>query len=467
MLEKPQLVQSKFIFPYSRSPSVRPSIWTHPCALNLKLHSRSDDAVLARRRYGRRGLRAVLNPNVALRRDGSFAGRFGPRSLTSRERIAVFGFTAAFLLLLRYIQIWPRTVLRRCALALLCLGPWLCARRVRAHAKLHRPHEVLPLKESCLAKLRDITVHYLRRANSQARRVACCFHGAGASSLSWEPSLECLEKQLDAEVIAFDAPGFGLTERPPLPLKKQSLDVSPYSCSSSGQLGLALARIYDRSFLDSRAESCDMVFLGHSLGTISASLAVLSLPPELQGRTLLVLEGAAFSPDSGSSSPGQALPAPPRLSPPTLKLLKVMLPWILRRVVYNPGFWKKGLQQASAGKKVEEELVKHYRWPSLVEGWDLGLTNWVLTRVHGSLEEQGLCSLLADARKTSGLRILLVHGEDDPVIPVSNAVNLAKALDAPLVRLSGGHTPHELIPQEFSKVVGEFLSGKTSESKLS
>jgi len=137
----------------------------------------------------------------------------------------------------------------------------------------------------------------------------------------------------------------------------------------------------------------------------------------------------------------------------------MVLPWLLRRLVYSRRFWEKGLAAAGGA---DAQLVMHYRWPSIVEGWDKGMARFVASRLHGQPEEAGIIERLNEAARSNGLGILLVHGEEDSIVPVENSARLAETLNAKLVRLTNcGHVPHEQDPVAFAATVGCFV-GETS-----
>uniref|UniRef100_A0A7S4Q291 AB hydrolase-1 domain-containing protein n=1 Tax=Alexandrium monilatum TaxID=311494 RepID=A0A7S4Q291_9DINO len=415
-------------------PALLPAALAHPPAVQL--------------RRGPGKARAV-GADLAVRQDGTVAGRFGYRSLTGLEWVSIGGLTLLAVAACWRLRTWPSARWKQ-AVALVALLATFTAgvRQARCRPELKPPREVLPLKASCLALASGVTVHYLRRRRERAPRLAVCFHGFGASALSWERGWVSLGKKLNAEVLAFDAPGFGLTERPPLPLKNEALDSSPYRCGTSAEIARALVRIHGRQKPD--PGGCDLVLLGHSLGAISASLTALALPPGEQARTSLVLESPAiFAPAAGGRKAGPA-PGPPRLSPPAWRLWPIvaLLPWVLRRLVYRRRFWERGLGLAGGA---DERLLTHYRWPSLVQNWDKGLARFVATRLHGELEEADIVERLATARRDNGLRVLLVHGEGDSIVPVSNSERLAEALGAKLVRVPDcGHVAHEQAPEAFA-----------------
>jgi len=391
------------------------------------------------------------DPELAVRVDGLVVGRFGPRQLTYKERGVALCLSVIGMLSIRCYATSPRSFLGQALIGLTVLSlVFLTTRFLLCAPRLHRAHDVLPMHESCIEKLCGLNVHYLRRKQSNPQRAVVCFHGFGASGLSWVRGWESLGNMLASQVLAFDAPGFGLTERPPLPLTESSLSASPYSCMSSAKIGLALSKLHKPKTVD--ADSCNLVILGHSMGAIGASLMALELPAEEKSSTVLVLESPAFSAVANEG------PKPPQLSPPAWRLRPVvaLLPWILRRLVYRRRFWEKGLQAAGV---VGKEAVMQYRWPSLVKSWDHGLTRFVATRLHGKPEETDLSNRLCNACREHNLKILIVHGAADRVIPASNSRTLAEAVGATLsVMPECGHVAHEELPVEFAKAVGAFIA---------
>jgi len=188
------------------------------------------------------------------------------------------------------------------------------------------------------------------------------------------------------------------------------------------------------------------------MGAVSASLAALALAPAARARALLVLESPAiFAPGPDGCLP----PGPPRLAAWSLKPVLALLPFFLRQAVYNRRFWERGLGLAGG---CDAESVMMYRWPSLVQDWDRGLARFVATRLHGAPEEAGLVGRLKVAVAEDGLRVVVVHGEADRIVPVGNSQRLAKALGAELVRLPGvGHTAHEEDAPGFAQAVAGAL----------
>mmetsp|Transcript_64612 Transcript_64612/g.120299 ORF Transcript_64612/g.120299 Transcript_64612/m.120299 type:complete len:377 (-) Transcript_64612:37-1167(-) len=310
--------------------------------------------------------------------------------------------------------------------------------------ELLNPKDILPRNGSSIRSLAGLDVHCVaaRPRQSDGKRLACCFHGFGASSLSWAPAIQTLANDLDAEVVAFDQPGFGLTERPDLEINESALATSAYKCERGASIALSLLGAY--------RTSKKPIFIAHSLGAIGASLAALQLVEHGQPDVTLVLVGPAFSVD-GAVSPL------PRCSLWRLRVLSWVLPPILRQIVYRRRFWERGLASANNGEVPNWRVVMDYRWPCLAQGWDQGLTNFVMTRLHGTLEEEGLAVRLQAACQKHGLRVLVVSGADDAIAPNSNSQALAAAIGAEYAEMPGGHMPHEGSPSMFANIVRSFV----------
>jgi len=73
----------------------------------------------------------------------------------------------------------------------------------------------------------------------------------------------------------------------------------------------------------------------------------------------------------------------------------------------------------------------------------------------------GAEKLLEEASaKLAGKPALVVRGENDTIAPPSAAHGVARRLGARLVEIPGaGHVAHRDKPEEFKKILGEFLSG--------
>mmetsp|Transcript_4384 Transcript_4384/g.12656 ORF Transcript_4384/g.12656 Transcript_4384/m.12656 type:complete len:464 (+) Transcript_4384:335-1726(+) len=148
----------------------------------------------------------------------------------------------------------------------------------------------------------------------------------------------------------------------------------------------------------------------------------------------------------------------------------------LRGSVRNRRFWESGLSRAWYRKDgVTPEVVDAYRLPQLVRGWEGGMVAFLRARVtagqpfgarlaaayHGR-EHMTQVEQLLDAVTQHGIKVLIVHGEGDALVPAANSRRLAAILPgATLCVLPRcGHNPQEELPNEFVKVVTEFVESE-------
>jgi pimeloyl-ACP methyl ester carboxylesterase len=167
----------------------------------------------------------------------------------------------------------------------------------------------------------------------------------------------------------------------------------------------------------------------------------------------------------------------------------------LRKIVRSATFWRRGLSKA-VGRKcapvffTEMSWADGYRRPSCVKGWDDGMVRVVLAAATAGVndvwaaesakvaaamrkESPATCDALEDmstdaaatldALRCSGARVLIVHGDEDAIVPLENSRRLAQALeggdaDVRLVVMRGcGHMPHEEDPDVFVEAVKSFV----------
>eukprot|EP00434_Breviolum_minutum_P011884 symbB.v1.2.010485.t1/scaffold674.1/size176181/2 len=241
------------------------------------------------------------------------------------------------------------------------------------------------------------------------------------------------------------------------------------------------------------AEHCignKIVILGHSMGAITA--AALAVNKARSGcKVTLVLESPAFlsKPSSSlkSSKIGMAKGLLLRLQ---RRILRVVLQ--VPGFTYSRLFWQRGLAMATRelDKEGAERQVLRYRWPSLSENWALGLANFVTARLI-TMEDvdrdgvdfhpgPGLTLMVVDlasmvqfhqdalvlhelieASLENHLRVLIITGDQDRVVPVARSKFLQKLLQCDLQIMEGcGHIAHEEDPVTFADhVARSFASG--------
>lgn len=360
-----------------------------------------------------------------------------------------------------------------------------------------------------------VRVHYKLRRPSRPgppRFIVTCCHGFGANAWSWEKAtLAQLATALDATVVAHDSPGFGLTSRPTnlgwyvptanAAIARRMLDVAARAHQSLDELTRG-GRAKDRP-------GFRRVVVGHSMGGVAAVLAAGAGDVDdvvLVAPALVPPRGDARTTTPGESSPAAALMgAFGRFLTATLAhAFAPFLKVVLRVFVRSASFWRRGLAKAvgraSAQKLLFEDLAwaDGYRRPSCVRGWDDGMARVVVAACTGGVndvwanerkrvarafkgadgvdsgvdsgadgdERSGATDAAAtlDALRASGARVLIVHGDEDSIVPLSNSRRLADALPgSTLAVMRGcGHMPHEEDPDAFVDLVKSFVESPVS-----
>ena len=162
-------------------------------------------------------------------------------------------------------------------------------------------------------------------------------------------------------------------------------------------------------------------------------------------------------------------------------LTSPLVKFAVRKLVRSASFWRDGLSKAvgraaAAATRVDAAWADGYRRPSAVRGWDVGMVRVVLSAATGGAG--GLAALFADAADAeankpeniiaalagSGARVLIVHGDEDAIVPIGNSARLREMIPgARLAVMEGvGHMPHEEAPERFIAEVAQFVrAGQT------
>jgi len=439
---------------------------------------------------GRRGVRASASASAASTEayDLDFVAK-----PSLEERVASVGIgvavASAYVAMRASTGAAPLTPLGRVVAAVLGLLGAVVARACfveRRYADALVSHKVAADDaDSEFVRVDGIDVHFKRAkatvSGGECRRVVECVHGFGANLTSWtvSDSMAKLSRALEADVLAHDSCGFGLTER--------SVDVSRYTRASDARTCCAVLREGDPEGTKSR------VLVGHSLGAVSAALAcalekidhvVLVAPAIIQ---------AGYKPKTSKdahASRGRRVPMVFRLAFAffaaafstsawcLISLYKPFLEFLLHQLVRSKGFWNKGLRAAIDASKrdsMPEGWIDGYRKPSVVKNWDSGMFRLVLAGAAAANSPREIfADAFARARATStsaideedairalaesDARVLIVHGENDVIVPASNSRKLAETLGAELKIIPAcGHMPQEERCDEFVRVVRDFI----------
>ncbi len=254
---------------------------------------------------------------------------------------------------------------------------------------------------------------HLRDTGPRDAPAVILLHGFGSSLQTWDAWAGVLQAHF--RVIAFDLPGFGLTGADPSGDYSDARTVAVLGLMMDA-LGLARASL-----------------IGNSLGgKIAWNFAALH--PERVNRLVLV------SPD-GFASPGFEYDRTPEV-PAMMRLLPYVLPTPMVRMTLAPAY--------ADSSKLTPALLARYRDMMLAPGVRAAMLAR-MAQVRLTPPEPALRRITAPT--------LLLWGERDAMIPVSNAADYLRALPhARLVALPGlGHVPQEEAPEESLAPVEAFL----------
>ena len=304
-----------------------------------------------------------------------------------------------------------RVVIGLLALALVLVGvaAWLYAPD-RQRAGLEAAYAQPP---SRFVDVLGLRVH-VRVTGPAGAPAVVLLHGFGSSLQTWDAWAAALEA--DRRVIRYDLPGFGLT------------GAEPSGDYSDARSVAVLLELMDRLGV-ARAS-----LVGNSMGGRYAWLAA-ALHPERVERLVLV------SPD-GFASPGREYGAKPEV-PAMMRVLPYVLPAPLLRASLRPAYADPAV--------LTEPLFVRYRDMMLAPG----VRRAIVDRMGQDVRVDPVPLLRRIVAPT-----LLLWGEQDAMIPVSNALDYERAIPGARVeRLPGvGHVPQEEAPGSVA-LVRAFLAG--------
>ena len=245
--------------------------------------------------------------------------------------------------------------------------------------------------------------------------VVLLLHGFGASLQAWDDWAPALEKNL--RVLRIDIPGFGLSGPAVNQDYSDAADVARV-IAVMDQLGVQ-----------------QVIVAGHSMGGRIAWNLAAAHPERVSKLVLLSPDG--FPDPNAKSDKTYEVPA-------LLGLLPYSLPqWALRMGGVAPAF--------ADERKLTPQMMQRYHDMMLAPGVRTAL----LDRMRQTRNSDPVVRLQSIKAPT-----LLLWGEKDAFIPVSNAQDYLKAMpQATLVTLPGvGHVLHEEAPQASVQAVLDFLS---------
>lgn len=245
-------------------------------------------------------------------------------------------------------------------------------------------------------------------------------HGFSASLLDWEPWVARLSG--DYRVVSIDLPGHGLTRTP-----------DGYVTSTTGSVAFVKA-VTDQLKLP------PFVLAGNSMGGAVAWNYALAHPQDLRG---LVLVSPAGWPDRQEN----------KTTPLAFKMManplgRAILRYANPRPVAGPGLKDAFLDERLVTKEVVDRYVDFARAP--------GRRAMLLAR-----QAEPRTQVSPEAFKQITTPTLVMHGEQDRLIPVADGKAMAKAI--PGARLitypQVGHVAMEQIPDRSAADLRAFVEG--------
>jgi pimeloyl-ACP methyl ester carboxylesterase len=281
------------------------------------------------------------------------------------------------------------------------------------------PPRQLADDDSEFIEINGLDIHV--KSMGQGEPVFVLLHGFAASLYSWRAVMEPLSQL--GTVIAFDRPGFGLSEHP-LTWHGQN----PYSQEAQVELVTGLLDHFGVK---------NAILVGNSAGGTVSMQVALAHPERVSA--LILVDPAVYI---GRRTPGwlHYLFDSPQM--------RHMGPLLSRQILkHGQDLIKLAWHDPS---KLPVDMLEYYQKPFQVENWDKTLWEFTLAS-----RPTGLTECLDEFT----LPILVITGDDDRIVPTEDSIRLAGELpNASLeVIFQAGHIPHEEKPKEFIEAVTNFL----------
>jgi pimeloyl-ACP methyl ester carboxylesterase len=284
------------------------------------------------------------------------------------------------------------------------------------------PAAALADADSKFIRINGIQVHYKQAGEGEP--VFILLHGFGAYLFSWRNVMQPLAEI--GTVIAYDRPGFGLTDRP---LDGQWQGDDPYG--QDGQVEM-LADLMDALGIEKA------ILVGNSAGGTITTAFTIKYPQRVTA--LVEVDAAIYT--SGNMLPGWLrpllfTPQAERLGPLLLRSIQDWGVELLKSAWHDPGL-------------ITPEILEGYQLPLHVENWDKAL----FEMVRAPLSEP-----LAGQLDQLSLPVLVLTGDDDRIVPGDQSRQLARDIpNAELVVFTNcGHVPQEECPEQFMAAINDFV----------
>jgi len=286
------------------------------------------------------------------------------------------------------------------------------------------PERELADLDSHFVEVNGLTVHY--KELGQGEPAIILLHGFGASEYSWREVMEPLSRS--GRVIAYDRPGFGLTERP---MDGNWTGTNPYSVQGNVEL---LEGLMNELGVDKA------VLVGNSAGGEVATAYAIEHPERVQGLVLV-------DPAVGNGNKGPL----PQWAYPLMELPQIrhMAPLLVRSIAGDIG--NNTIRMAwHDPSRITPEVYEGYRKPLRADNWDKALYEFTIAGNPVSYSEH-----LADLT----IPVLVVTGDDDRIVPTAQSIQLSREIPGSelVVLKECGHVPQEECPDQLLPSVQAFL----------
>ena len=254
--------------------------------------------------------------------------------------------------------------------------------------------------------------------------VIILLHGFGANTFSYRFVTEPLSAYGD--VIAYDRPGFGFTQRP-----SSWEGENPYGSAGNDLILDELIAEY--------ASNREVFLVGHSAGGTQAAQYVVDNPGAVTG---LILISPAILTTGGSPSGFNwifSIPQLDHLGPLLVSSIASSGMDLLDRSWFDKS-------------KITDEIKAGYRAPLEIIGWEEGF--WEFNRAPRSFD-------VKDRLSEIKIPTLLITGDTDVVVATADTEALATMIDGSslLVIPNSGHLAQEENPVETMQAIDDYWNG--------
>ena len=281
------------------------------------------------------------------------------------------------------------------------------------------PPEDLADDDSEFMDICGVNIHLKKKG--QGKPVFLLLHGFAASLYSWQRVMEPFSQL--GSVIAYDRPGFGLSEHP---LHWQGKN--PYRADTQVDL---VTGLLDHLQVDK------VILVGSSAGGSVAMRVALAYPERVA--CLVLVDAAVYV---GSHTPEWLHPL---LSTPQMRHLGPLI----ARQISRLGFRLIDMAWHDPSR-VPGEMLDLYQKPYQVENWDKAL--WEFTQAN---QVNDLPLHVNEINQPT----LVITGDDDRIVPTADSIRLANELPNASLQVieDCGHLPHEEQPAAFMEAVRNFI----------